>query len=129
MASHEEVLMLQDHLKKLSRDAAQEKLAQAKIIELNKELTSAKDELNAASLREKESARVQSQAQLLQQRVNEAAELLNIQMDEIPVADSNGSLRSPWNILIMFLVLVGGFIGGVVFVNYRVRKRIGGFRI
>jgi SH3 domain protein len=129
MASHEEVLMLQDHLKKLSRDAAQEKLAQAKILEINKELSAAKKELNAAALRDAESARVQSHAQLLQQRIKEAAALLDIPMDEISADGDNGSLFSPWNLLIMFLVLLGGFLGGVAFINYRVRKRYGGFRI
>ena len=129
IASHEEVLMLQDHLKKLSRDAAQEKLAQAKIIELNKEINAANEELNAAALREAESIRLQNQAQLLQQRIKAAAELLNAPMDEITADSGNGSMFSPLHILILALFLLGGFLGGVVFIKYRVRKRIGGFRI
>jgi SH3 domain protein len=129
MASHEEVLMLQDHLKKLSRDAAQEKLAQAKIIELKKELNAAKEELNAAASREAENARIQSVAQLLQQRIKAALELLDVPVDELPADSNNGSLFAPWNMLIMLLFLIGGFVGGVLFINYRVRKRIGGFRI
>ncbi len=128
-ASQEEVQMLQDHLKKLSRDAAQEKLAQAKILELNREITTAKEELNAATVRESEGARVRRQAQLLQQRIKTAADLLNAPMEEIQTNNGNGSLFSLRNLLAMLLVLLGGFLGGVAFINYRVRKRYGGFRI
>ncbi len=128
-ASQEEVMMLQDHLKKLSRDAAKEKLAQAKIIELQKELDTAHEELNAAASKEPEVIRMQNYARLLQQRIKVAEKLLSAPMEEIDTGSSDNSLFSPWRLLTMFLLLLGGFIGGVAFIKYRVRKRIGGFRI
>ncbi len=127
--SQEEVLMLQDHLKKLSRDAAQEKLAQAEIIELKKELSATKDGLNAATSKEPEIIRAQQQARQLQQRISAASKLLGAPMEEVPEAHDNNSLFSGWHLLTLFLLLLGGFLGGIAFINHRVRKRYGGFRI
>jgi SH3 domain protein len=137
--SKTESMLLRDQLKMLSGEVVAGQAGETRITELETELATAakalEDAQQSSSSREPELLRLQeaNQAlqktnQALQQRINEAATLLG-SVEEITVPEQESEESLSWWYLLLPLLAVIGFVAGVAFKDYLVRRRYGGFRI
>jgi SH3 domain protein len=127
-----EAMLLQKQLKMLSGEVVAGKADETRISELETALAAATKALEQARQnnvsREPELLRLQKTNQALQERIAEAAELLG-SAEQIEVQEAEPEEQGIWRYLLLPLLALGGFVGGITFKNYLVRRRYGGFRI
>jgi SH3 domain protein len=128
--SKTESMLLRDQLKMLTGEAAAGKAGETRIAELEAELAAATKALDQVtennSSREPELLRLQKANQALRNRIAEAAELLG-SAEQLTTQELEEPLS--WWYLLLPLLAVIGFLAGIAFKDYPVRRRYGGFRI
>jgi SH3 domain protein len=135
--SKTESMLLRDQLKLLSGEVVAGQTSDSRIAELETELAETATALENArqsnTSKEPELLRLQQENQALQKtnlalhkRITDAAELLG-PVEEIDIQE----LEEPvsWWYLLLPLLAIVGFVGGVAVKDYLIRRRYGGFRI
>ncbi len=130
--SKTESMLLRDQLKMLTGEAAAGKVGEARIVDLETRLATALKALEESkksdSAKESELLRVQQANRALWERITEAAELLGT-AEKMEPPEPVTEEGSSWWYLLLSLLALGGFVIGVAFKDYLVRRRYGGFRI
>jgi SH3 domain protein len=135
--SKTESMLLRDQLKLLSSEVVAGQSSDSRIAELEGKLAETATALENARQsnisKEPELLRLQQENQTLQKRnhalqkrIVEAAELLG-PVEEIDIQEPEEPVS--WWYLLLPLLAIGSFVGGVAVKDYLVRRRYGGFRI
>lgn len=125
--------LLRDQLLKLTPIAAVSESRQARITELEGELAKLQDQLSQSQQStadvEPRIQRLVAQNQKLRQIILDAAQQLAVPEEQLaPEVELDDGL-SLWYLLILPVLLLFGFIGGIIFKNRLMRRRYGGFRV
>ncbi len=121
-ATLHEAQLMQDLLKKTDQTSSK------KIEALEQELLQTKKRLEDLKATGGANPQLIKQNKVLRQRFNQVAKILSA---PIPKVDANQEADSSFSMWIptILLLMIAGFVGGVVFNNIRLRKRYGGFRV
>ncbi len=122
-ATQHEYQLLQDLMKKTDQTASK------RISELEQELITSNKKLEDLKASGGANPQLIKQNQVLRQRFNQVAKILSAPVPKVDAKNlDTGSSFSLW-IPSIILLMIAGFIGGVVFNNLRTRKRQGGYRV
>jgi SH3 domain protein len=121
-ATQHEAQLLQDLLKKTDQTSSK------RIASLEQELAQTKKRLEDIKSTGGANPKLIKQNQVLRQRFNQVAKILSAPIPKVDVKVESESSFSMW-IPTMVLLMIAGFVGGMVVNNFRLRKRAGNFRV
>jgi SH3 domain protein len=121
-ATLHEAQLLQDLLKKTDQTSSKQ------IADLEQELVQTKKKLEDIKSTGGANPKLIQQNKVLRQRFNQVAKILSAPIPKVDVKVESESSFSMW-IPTIVLLMIAGFVGGVVFNNFRLRKRHGNYRV
>ncbi len=125
--------LLREQLLKLTPIAAVSESRQARIAELETELAKMQDQLSQTQQSsadvEPRIQRLVTQNQRLRQIILDAAQQLAVPEEQLAIEAEVDEGISLWFLLILPVLALAGFIGGIVFKSRIIRRRYGGFRV
>ncbi len=125
--------LLREQLLKLTPIAATSESRQARITELEGEIAKLQDQLGQSQQStadvEPRIQRLVAQNQKLRQIILDAAQQLAVPEEQLAPEVELDDGFSLWYLLILPVLALFGFVGGIVFKSRRIRRRYGGFRV
>jgi len=122
-ATLHETRLLQDLLKKTDQTSSK------RIAALEQELLQTKKKFEDLKSSGGANPQLLKQNKVLRQRFNQVAKILSAPVPKVNVKDiETGSSFSLW-IPTIVLLMIAGFVGGVVYNNFRTRKRSGNYKV
>ncbi len=122
-ATLHEAQLLQDLLKKTDQTSSK------RIADLEQELLQTKKKFEDLKSSGGANPQLLKQNKVLRQRFNQVAKILSSPIPKVDMKNIDTGFGFSMWIPTIVLLMIAGFVGGVVFNNFRMRKRHGGFKV